>query len=77
MDRIFTGTVLGFLVDLPCVSKLLAMATIQEDSADYDLEGTWQLSVEQIDLANLHGQGTWWHSRTGPAGLDILRTSTL
>ncbi len=36
----------------------------------YDLVGTWRIVHGSGDLANLHGQGTWWHTQTGYAFFD-------
>jgi hypothetical protein len=36
----------------------------------YDLLGTWRIVHGSGDLANLHGQGTWWHTPTGYTFFD-------
>jgi hypothetical protein len=36
----------------------------------YTLVGTWRIVHGSGDLANLHGQGTWWHIPTGYTFFD-------
>jgi len=70
MERVFTGTVLGVPGGLTIRLEAKGYGNALRGSAYYDLEGTWVIISGTEGLANLHGQGTWWHSRTGYIGLE-------
>lgn len=70
MDRTFTGTVLGVPGGFTMRLQATGYGNNLKGPAYYDLEGTWVIISGTGDLANLHGQGTWWHSRTGATGLE-------
>jgi len=54
IDRTFTGTVEG-------KSGTLTMYLEAKGTTPFtNLEGTWVIVDGTGDLANLHGQGTWW-----------------
>jgi hypothetical protein len=70
MVRSFEGTVLGvsggftMLLEAKCYGNNLKGPTY------YDTEGTWVITGGTGDLAGVHGQGTWWHIRTGFTGQE-------
>ena len=70
MDRVFTGTVLGVSGGFTMRLEAKGYGNQLRGPAYYDLEGTWVIISGTGGLANLHGQGTWWHSRTGFGGLE-------
>ncbi len=70
MERVFTGTVLGVPGGLTIRLEAKGYGNTLRGPACYDLEGTWVIISGTGGLANLHGQGTWWHSKTGFTGLE-------
>ena len=70
MDRVFTGTVLGVSGGFTMRLEAKGYGNSLRGPAYYDLDGTWVIISGTGGLANLHGQGTWWHSRTGFGGLE-------
>lgn len=70
MDRVFTGTVLGVSGGFTMRLEAKGYGNIPYGPAHYDLAGTWVIISGSEGLANLHGQGTWWHTRTGFGGLE-------
>jgi len=59
IERTFTGTVEG----KPGTLTMHMEAKIGYPTVTYpSLEGTWVIISGTGDLANLHGQGTWWNS---------------
>ncbi len=70
MDRVFTGTVLGVSGGFVMRLEAKGYGNQVRGAAYYDLEGTWVIISGTGGLANLHGQGTWWHTRTGFTGLE-------
>ena len=69
-DRVFTGTVLGVSGGLTIRLEANGYGNSMRGPAYYDLEGTWVIISGTGGLKNLHGQGTWWHTRTGFAGIE-------
>jgi len=61
----FMGTVCngGFEMLLECQGT--GMPVVKGLGA-FDLQGTWVITHGWGDLANLHGHGTWWHTRDMP-----------
>jgi hypothetical protein len=70
MDRTFTGTVLGVSGEFTMRLQAKGYGNQPRGGAYFDLDGTWVIIDGSGGLEGLHGQGTWWHSRTGPAGLE-------
>jgi hypothetical protein len=70
MDRTFTGTVLGVSGEFTMRLQAKGYGNTLKGPAYWDLQGTWVIISGTGGLANLHGQGTWWHSRTGFTGLE-------
>ena len=70
MDRVFTGTVLGVSGSFTMRLQAKGYGNTMKGLSYWDLEGTWVIISGTGGLSGLHGQGTWWHSRTGFAGLE-------
>lgn len=70
MDRTFTGTVLGISGGFTMRLQAKGYGNSLKGPAYWDLQGTWVIISGTGGLANLHGQGTWWHSSTGFNGLE-------
>ena len=71
MKRTFTtATILGHTGGLTMRLQATGFGNNFKGPAYFDLQGTWVIISGTADLANIHGQGTWWHSRTGFAGLE-------
>jgi len=70
MERTFTGTVLGVSGGFTMRLEAIGYGNSYEGPAYFNLRGTWVIISGTGGLANLHGQGTWWHSSTGFAGLE-------
>ena len=60
--RTFTGTVLGYAGTL--VMRLESRGTLPA-TTPYTTMGTWVIISGTGELANLHGQGTWWNLGLG------------
>ena len=65
--RTVEGTVLGYtgalFMRLECKGTLPA-------APPHALEGTWVIISGTGELANLHGQGTWWNEGSGEFGYE-------
>lgn len=70
MDRVFTGTVLGVSGGFTMRLEAKGYGNVLKGPAYFDLDGTWVIISGSGGLENLHGQGTWWHSRTGFTDLE-------
>ncbi len=70
MDRVFTGKVVGVSGGFTMRLQAKGYGNTLKGFAYFDLEGTWVIIKGTGGLAGLHGQGTWWHSRTGFTGLE-------
>ena len=70
MQRTSTGSVLGISGEFTMRLQATGYGNYYKGNAYYDMHGTWVILSGSGDLTNIHGQGTWWHSRTGPNGLQ-------
>jgi len=65
--RHVTGTVLGRSGTFDMLLEWHGYGNTFKGFPGYDIEGKWVIVHGTGDLAGLHGQGTVWHTRTGPA----------
>lgn len=64
MVRVFTGSALGKSGTLNIRLECKGYGSTAKGPTGYELEGNWIILSGTGDLANLHGQGTWWHTKT-------------
>jgi|OpeIllAssembly_1097287.scaffolds.fasta_scaffold27541_2 hypothetical protein len=65
MDRVFeSATVLGHTGGLTMRLQAKGYGNPFAGTAAWELHGTWVIIDGTGDLEGVHGQGTWWHSRT-------------
>lgn len=70
IDRVFTSaTVLGHTGGLTMRLQATGYGNPFAGISAYDLQGTWVIIGGTGDLAGVHGQGTWWHTK-GVSGLQ-------
>ena len=70
IERTFTGTVDGVSGGFTMRLQGTGYGNTFLGPTHFDVQGTWVIISGTGGLADLHGQGTWWHSRTGFAGLE-------
>ncbi len=67
--RVLTGTVLGVSGTITLRLEGAAYGNLFGGPTYYDLTGTWVIVSGTGGLADLHGEGTFLHTRTGFSGI--------